>query len=139
MYCFSLMPVCPGRVNGFSLLLLEKPFTLPGYTGHRRSWCPYVILYRRLFQPGYTGHIHFIRDSRSIQKNELYKILFSAYSNERRKCVIRSLNRKPTRRRRVRVERHARSSRPASIVARHRLHLPKRNCFTSVRLRTPKQ
>ena len=29
------MPVCPGRVNGFSLLLLEKPFTLPGYTGHR--------------------------------------------------------------------------------------------------------
>ena len=57
------MPVCPGRVNGFSLLFLEKPFTLPGYTGHRRNWCPYVILYRRLFQPGYTGHIHFIRDS----------------------------------------------------------------------------
>ena len=30
-------PVCPGRVNGFSLFFLEKPFTLPGHTGIRQK------------------------------------------------------------------------------------------------------
>ena len=29
------MPVCPGRVNGFSRKTMKKPFTLHRYTGHR--------------------------------------------------------------------------------------------------------
>ena len=29
------MPVCPGRVNGFSRKTKQKPFTLHGYMGHR--------------------------------------------------------------------------------------------------------